>query len=125
MQIYKCSCSATNLLQYFPCNAGTGFGIGEGVMMVLQLIATGGSNGVELMIRQMGKLASGRAQGVEKLIFGIVHLIDTEGCTETSFVEGLVVGNKGKPLDEWFYLCPYFGEGGCVAGVLTAKAMHL
>jgi hypothetical protein len=43
-------------LQNFPCNPGTGFGIGKGVVMVLQTIATLCCNGVKLMVSKVGEI---------------------------------------------------------------------
>ena len=53
-----CNKSTSNLqsrssrLQYFPCNVGTGFGIGQCVVMVLHSVSTGSSHGVQLVIFQ-------------------------------------------------------------------------
>ena len=53
------------LLQNVLGYSGTGFGISQCVVMVLEVVATGGSNGVELVIRQrMPELSAGCCKGV-------------------------------------------------------------
>ena len=113
------------ILKYFPCYPGAGFGIGEGVVVVLHAEAASSCNGLELMIRQVSELATGGAKGVVELIVGIVHPIDAEDGLEAAFVEGLVVCHKGQALDERLYLCPHVGEDGGVVCVGIAEAMHL
>ena len=63
-------------------------------MMVLQLIATLGCNGVELVVGKVLEAAAGCAEGVVELIVRIVHLIDTEHSLQTTLIEWLVVSNK-------------------------------
>ena len=84
------------MLQYFPCYPGAGFGIGEGVVVVLHAEAAGGGDGLELVVGQTGELAAGDTKGVEELIVGIVHPIDAEDGLEAALVEGSVVGHKGQ-----------------------------
>ena len=45
-------------LQQFACYPGTGFCVSESVMVVGELVATGGGYGVELVVGQMGQLAA-------------------------------------------------------------------
>ena len=72
---------------------GTGFSIGQCVVMILEVIATGGSNGVELVIGQrMTKLSAGCGKGVVEVVVWIVLLIDFEHCFQTAFIEAGIVG---------------------------------
>ena len=93
-------------------------------MVVRQVVTTGGSNGLQLVIGKVAELAAGDAKCIVKLIVGIVHLIDTEHRFQTSFVKRFVVGNKWQALDKRLYLCPYLGKNRGFIGVGTAKAMH-
>ena len=74
---------------------GTGFGIGQGVMMVLEIVTTGGSNRVKLVIGQrMAELSAGGCKGIVKTVVWIIHLIDLEHCFQTSFIEMGIVGHE-------------------------------
>lgn len=90
------------------------------MMVVFKYITTFGGNGVKLMVWQMGECATRYAQSVIELIVGIIHLIDTEDGFQTTLVEWLVMSYKRQPLDERFYLRPYFREDGSLLGILTA-----
>ena len=46
-------------LQYFSCYPGAGLCVGEGVVVTLQVVAAGSSDGVELVVEQMGKAIAG------------------------------------------------------------------
>lgn len=48
----------SRILQYFPRYPGAGLGVGEGVVVVLEVEATGGGDGVELVVPEVGELAS-------------------------------------------------------------------
>ena len=65
------------------------------MMMVLEVVATGSCNGMELVIGQrMAELSVGCCKGVVESIVGIVHLIDLEHSFQTSFIEAGIVGHK-------------------------------
>ena len=65
-------------------------------MMILEVIAAGVCNGMELVIGQrMTELSAGCCEGIVKTIVWIVHLIDLEHCFQTSFIEAGIVGYKG------------------------------
>ena len=79
-------------LPRYPC---AGLCIGEGVVVVIKIIATGCCYGVELVVLKMGKKTTGGAEGVVELVIGVVHAIDTEDSFQTALVKGLVVRHKG------------------------------
>ena len=63
--------------------------------MVLEVVATGSCNGMELVIGQrMAELSAGCCKGVVKAVIRIVHLIDLEHCFQTPFIETGIVGHK-------------------------------
>ena len=65
------------------------------MVMILEIVATGGCNGVELVIGQrMTKLSAGCCKGIVKTIVRIVHLIDLEHCFQASFIETGIMGYK-------------------------------
>ena len=94
-------------------------------MVVLHAEAAGLGDGLELVVRQGGELATGDTKGVEELIVGIVHPIDAKDGLEATLVEGSVVGHKGQTLYQRLYLCPDFREDGGIFCVSPAKAMDL
>ena len=76
------------ILQQLHCYRCTCLCIGEGVMMVHEVIPAGSGYGLELMVRKpAAEVASGSRQGVVELIVRVVHLIDPEHSLETSLVE--------------------------------------
>ena len=65
------------------------------MMMVLEVVATGSCNGMELVIGQrMAELSAGGCKGIVKTVVWIVHLIDLEHSFQTSFIEAGIVGHK-------------------------------
>ena len=76
---------------------GARLGIGQGVVMVMEVITTGGGNCVKLVIGQrMAELSAGCSKCIVKAVIWIVHLIDLEHSFQTSFIEAGIVGNEGN-----------------------------
>lgn len=111
-------------LKDFAGNPCAGFGIGESMVMVLQVVAAVGGYGVQLVVWKMWKDAARGAERVVEHVVGIVHLIDSEHCFQASLVERTIVCHERKVLNEWFYLCPHLWKDWCFAGVGTAKTVH-
>ena len=65
-------------------------------MMVLEVVATGSCNGVEVVIGQgVAELSAGGSKGVIESIVGIVHLIDLEHRFQAPFIEaGIMVHER-------------------------------
>lgn len=67
-------------------------GIRKGVMVVQEVIAAGGGDGLELMVgKTAAEMLSGCCQGIVEFIVGIVHLIDPEYGLQASLVETGIV----------------------------------
>ena len=65
------------------------------MVMVLQVVATGCGNGVELVVRQcMAELPTGCSERVEETVVGVVHLIDLENRFQASLIETCIMGNE-------------------------------
>ena len=65
--------------------------------MVLQVVATGSSNGLQLMIGQrLAELSAGCCQGIVETVIGIVHLIHLEHGLQTTFIKAGIMSNKGQ-----------------------------
>ena len=95
------------LSQQLDCNMGTGFGIGQGMMVIGQVITAGCGNCLQLMVRQTAAemFARGR-KGIMELIFRIIHPIHSENLFQTPFIEPAVVSHKRKALNLRGYLFP-------------------
>ena len=64
-------------------------------MMVLEVIAAGSCNGMELVIgKRMAELSAGCCKSIVEVVVRIVHLIDLEHSLQTSFIEAGIVGHK-------------------------------
>ena len=78
--------------------------------MVLEVVATGSCNGMELVIGQrarplvacyrrdarMTELSAGCCEGIVKAVVRIVHLIDPEHSLQAPFIKTGIVGHKGN-----------------------------
>ena len=65
------------------------------MVMVFEVVATGSSYGVELMIRQRtAKLPARCCQSIVKAVVWIVHLIDSEHSFQTTFVEAGIMSHE-------------------------------
>ena len=111
-------------LQQFSGYPGAGFGVGEGVVVVLQVIAAEGGDGVQLVVGCMGEDAAGGLAGAVETVAGIVHLIAAHDGPQAAFVECLVVGDEGQAFYQGLYLPPHLGEDGGFVGVGTGEAVH-
>ena len=73
----------------------TSLRIGQGMVVIREVISTGGSDGLELVVRELlPKMSSRCRQRVVKFIVRIVHLIDAEYLLETAFIKRAVVGDQ-------------------------------
>ena len=94
-------------------NLRTRFGIGEGVVVMLQMIAAGRSNGVQLVVGEvLPKMVAGGVTGAVELVVGIVHLINIEYRPQAAFVKRAVVCHQRQTLDQRLDLLPHLREQG-------------
>ena len=115
-----------NRLQQSYRNRRTGFGVGEGVVMVGEVVAADGGDGLELVVRKgIAKPSPGGSEGVIERVAGIIHLIETENGLEASFVEAAVVGDQRKPFDARSNLFPDIGKYGRIHCILFGQAVNL
>lgn len=81
-------------LQQLHRNLGAGFGIGEGVVVMLQMIAAGRCYGMQLVVGQiMAEVAARSDAGTTELIIRIIHLIQLEYRPQAAFVKHAVMGH--------------------------------
>ena len=95
------------LSQQLDCNMGAGFRIGQGMMVIGQVITAGCGNRLQLMVRQIAaEMVTGGRKCIMELILGIIHLIHPENRSQASFIEPAVVSHKRKSLNPRGYLLP-------------------
>ena len=86
---------------------GTGFRIGQGMMVIGQVITAGYGNRLQLMVRQTAaEMVTGGRKCIIELILGIIHPVHFENLFQTSFIEPAVMRHKRKALNPRGYLLP-------------------
>ena len=75
---------------------GTGFCIGEGVMMICQVEAAMCSDGMKLMVFQIREYLYGSPVSTIKLIIRIFHLIMSETGFQASLIETFIMSHQRK-----------------------------
>ena len=104
----------------------TSLRIGQGMVVIREVKSAGGSDGLELVVREfLPKMSSRCRQRVMEFIVRIVHLIDAEHLLETAFIKGTVVRDQGKPLDKWLNLLPNEGKDWSVLRVFRSQSAYL
>ena len=105
-------------------NAGAGLGIGQRMVVVFEVEAAGGRNGMELVVGQAAAEDAARsAAGAVEAVAGIGHAVELEDGLEAPFVEGRVVGHEGQPLDAGGNLLPHGAEIGGIGRIGIAQAV--
>ena len=66
--------------------------------MIFQTVSAGSGHGVQLVVGELRKYSACYAQGVIKLIVGIVHLIDAEDSFQATLIEGTVVCHERQSV---------------------------
>ena len=86
---------------------GAVFRIGQGMMVIGQVITAGCGNRLQLMVRQTAsEMVTGGRKCIMELILGIIHLIHPENRSQTSFIEPAVMRHKRKSINLRGYLLP-------------------
>ena len=76
------------VLQQLHRNPCAGFGIGEGVVVMLQMIAAGRCYGMQLVVGQiMTEVPARGYAGATELIIRIIHLIQLKNRFQAAFVK--------------------------------------
>ena len=105
---------------------GTRFCVGQCMMMMLKIIATGCCDGLELMIGQiLAEMLAGGGAGVVERVIRIVHLVDLMDGLEASFVERTVVRHEWQAFDHWDNFVPYIRKHRRFISVFSGKAVYL
>ena len=113
-----------NLSKYLPRDGSTGLSIGQGMVVILKVVATASRDEVE-GVRAFGPHLSGAREGAIERIIGVVHLIAAEHGFQATFVEGFVVRHEGQALYAKRNLGPHLGKERCVLRVDLRETMHL
>ena len=106
-------------------DAGAGFGVGEGVVVVGEVVAAGGGDGLELVVgKAAAEVAAGGGQGGEELIVRAVHPAHAMDGLQAAFIETRVVRHEGQAFDHLHNLLPHLREYRRVLGVIGTKPVH-
>ena len=79
------------VLEQLQGDVSTRLGIGQGMVMVEQVVAAVGSDGVQLVVRQLFEQALGGHTGAIKNIVRVIHLVAAEDGFQAALVKGFVV----------------------------------
>lgn len=111
--------------QNFYRNSGTSLSVGQCMMVVFEMVATGLGDGVELVVREeLAEMTAGGPAGAEELIIRVIHLVAAEYGLQAALVEWTVVGHQRQALDERRYLLPHVRENRSVFGILLPQSVH-
>ena len=105
-------------------NAGAVFGVGQGVVVVVQYKAAVCRDCAEAVIGQAFELLPGFLQGAVEFVVGVIHPVHPVAGFEAVFVKCFVVGYQGQSFYEGFYLAPYVREYGGVGCLFVSYAVN-
>ncbi len=112
-------------LQYSHRNGGTGFGIGQRIVVLGEVVATTGCHRLQLMVGQFpAKYTAGGTASAMELIIGIVHAIHTEYRLEATLVKHTVMRHQRQPLDERSHLGPHLRKDVSPFRILFRQSMN-
>lgn len=112
-------------LQYFYRNSGTRLRVGQCMMVVFEMVATGLGDGVELVVREeFAEVTAGGSTSAKELIIRVIHLVAAEHGLQAALVEWTVVSHKRQTLDERLYLLPNVRENWSVFGIFLSQTVH-
>lgn len=121
----ECARAVTlDALQYLQCDGGAGFGICQGVMVILHVVAAGCGRQVELVAGDAEMVARGGKRAVE-FVARVFHAVLGENGLQAPFVERTVVCHERQPLDSRLDLRPYLRKGRLAVGVTACQAVDL
>ena len=104
---------------------GTGFGIGQGMMVIGQVITAGCGNRLQLMVRQTAaEMLTGCRKGIIELILRIIHPVHFENLFQTSFIELAVMRHKRESLNLRCNLLPDVWKNRSILSVLLRYPMN-
>ena len=104
----------------------TGLRVGQGVVVIGEVIAAGRSYGLQLVVGQaMAEMTAGCCQRIEKHIIRVVHLIHPEHLFQAAFIETAVMRYKRKALNHRGDLLPYVWEYRGAFRILLGEAVDL
>ena len=97
----------------------------KGVMMICQVEAAMGSDGMQLMILQIREHLKRCFISTMKLIAWIFHLIMSETCFQATLIECFVVSYQRQVSHKFRSLTPNDRKNRCVVGVFFFYSMNL
>ena len=105
-------------------NAGAGFGVGQGVVMVVQDKAAVCRDCAEPVVGEAFELLPGFLEGAVEFVVGVVHPVHPVAGFEAVLVKCFVVGYQWQSFYEGFYLAPHMREYRGVGGLFVSDAVY-
>lgn len=105
---------------------GTCFGIGQGMMVIGQVITAGCGNRLQLMVRQTAaEMITGGRKCIIEFILRIIHPVHFENLSQTSFIEPAVVRHERKALNLRSYLLPDIRKNRSIFSIFFGQPVDL
>lgn len=104
---------------------GAGFGIGQGVVVQVEVVAAVGRDGVQLVVgQQAAQFAVRGLQGAVERVIGVIQVVGTVGGDEAAAVEWGIVCHEWQVAHQWLELLPHFVECGSVLRVFARQPVY-
>lgn len=104
----------------------TGLRVGQGVVVIDEVIAAGRSYGMQLVVGQaVTEMTAGCCQCIKKHIIRVVHLIHPEHLFQAAFIETAVMRHKRKALNHRGDFLPYVWERRGAFRIFLGEAVDL
>ena len=112
------------VVEEFEGDGGAGFGVGQSVVMVLEVVTATLGDEVEIVVARRPN-ATGLLQRTIELVVGVCHPVAAEDGFEAVLVEGFVVGNEWETYETRGNACPDPREDVGITGVVFRQTMYL
>lgn len=104
---------------------GAGFGVGQGVVVQIEVEAAVGCDGGQPVVgEQAAQLAVRGLQGAVERVIGVIQVVGTVGGDEAAAIEWGVVCHEWKVAHQWLELLPHFVECGSVLRVFARQPVY-
>lgn len=104
---------------------GAGFGVGQGVVVQIEVEAAVGCDGGQPVVgEQAAQFALRGPHGAVERVVGVIQVVGPVGGDEAAAIEGGVVCHEWQVAHQWLELLPNFVESGSVTGVVGGDVVY-
>ena len=112
-------------LQEVEGDVGAGFGIGQGVVVPVEVEAAVGRDGGQSVVgEQAVQFALRGPHGAVERVVGVIQVVGPVGGDEAAAIEGGVVCHEWQVAHQWLELFPHFVESGSISGVVGGDVVY-